>query len=127
MFFRLAWPSAERSAVLRLFMRENMRSHSEVSAGTSNAMAAKRSTSKYFNVKSTFSFDPPSGRTERLTDYKGYCFLSVCCVYPTTMIYIISFQDGDRESRRCVHVSPAAPDGGEGRSILMLHTESRRG
>ena len=67
-------------------MRENMRSHSEVSAGTSNAMAAKRSTSKYFNVKSTFSFDPPSGRTERLTDYKGYCFLSVCCVYPTTMI-----------------------------------------
>ena len=46
-FFRFCWPIVERSDVLRSFMSEKMRSHSDVSAGMRSEMTTRRSTRAY--------------------------------------------------------------------------------
>ena len=46
-FLMFCWPIELRSDVLMSFMREKMRSHSDVSAGMSSEMTTRRSTRAY--------------------------------------------------------------------------------
>ena len=56
-FARLRWPRLERSDVLMSFIREKMRSASDVSSGISSMMATRRSTDMYSPEKVTSMCD----------------------------------------------------------------------